>query len=536
MVNKQIVDYLKKGLQKGFSRRKLKNKLLEVGWTKSQVNEALQQISGKRKKLLKKRTPQKKKPRRKLGTKKQKPGLVEKNKNKTNSTLLYIIIPVLAIAVIVLIFLLLPNKISQEDLEQGTYEKIKKGKSKKFSIDEKEHKITVTSIEENKVEVEIRSNPVKVELEIGEARKIDIDNDDYYELELKAQSAEDDEAEIYIRKIDEKICTPEWECSDWSSCDEGIKTRNCTDQNECGTEEGKPETEQECEETCEQNWTCTDWSKCVNGTQTRNCTDENNCEDDSNKPETEQECEVQVLKNCSELNGTLCNSTAICNGTTLNSSDDSVCCNVGCVFNNTENLCSEGYDYCDESEYCNASLEEGPGEPVCCSKECINLTSYLEEKPTNITYSKNLTYFQNNISNDCTGGYNIINTIEMDPGMLFGMPTGHRTKSKSYYELQGLNQQGNCTVFSNYTYYYMNYTQKLRDYMIQRGNTTEEIENNLEKENEKYQQMVGANAICHYPQDYMIEKIEGWKNWSFSSSSGDFEKYNCSGNTSAPMI
>lgn len=42
-------------------------------------------------------------------------------------------------------------------------------------------------------------------------------------------------------------CTPNWVCLDWSSCDpSGSQYRSCTDSNNCGTEAGKPITQQGC--------------------------------------------------------------------------------------------------------------------------------------------------------------------------------------------------------------------------------------------------------------------------------------------------
>jgi hypothetical protein len=41
-------------------------------------------------------------------------------------------------------------------------------------------------------------------------------------------------------------CVPDWQCSPWSRCLNGSQTRECLDLNECGTDEGRPATEQEC--------------------------------------------------------------------------------------------------------------------------------------------------------------------------------------------------------------------------------------------------------------------------------------------------
>ncbi len=50
------------------------------------------------------------------------------------------------------------------------------------------------------------------------------------------------------------VCTPAWTCTGWTECSlEGSQTRDCSDSNSCGTEDGKPELSQACAppETCE---------------------------------------------------------------------------------------------------------------------------------------------------------------------------------------------------------------------------------------------------------------------------------------------
>lgn len=42
------------------------------------------------------------------------------------------------------------------------------------------------------------------------------------------------------------LCTPDWECSIWSECVDDMQTRECYDNNICGTEEGKPAESQDC--------------------------------------------------------------------------------------------------------------------------------------------------------------------------------------------------------------------------------------------------------------------------------------------------
>jgi len=35
-------------------------------------------------------------------------------------------------------------------------------------------------------------------------------------------------------------CSPDWQCTDWSVCADSLQTRTCTDENNCGTDAGRP--------------------------------------------------------------------------------------------------------------------------------------------------------------------------------------------------------------------------------------------------------------------------------------------------------
>lgn len=48
-------------------------------------------------------------------------------------------------------------------------------------------------------------------------------------------------------KVVEDQCSPDWDCNDWGSCSSsGTQTRTCEDQNDCGTNDGKPSTSRSC--------------------------------------------------------------------------------------------------------------------------------------------------------------------------------------------------------------------------------------------------------------------------------------------------
>jgi len=55
----------------------------------------------------------------------------------------------------------------------------------------------------------------------------------------------------------------------------------------------KPSEQIPCTITCVENWQCGEWSDCENGIQTRECIDVNNCGTEYNKPQTVQTCNLQ---------------------------------------------------------------------------------------------------------------------------------------------------------------------------------------------------------------------------------------------------
>ena len=87
-------------------------------------------------------------------------------------------------------------------------------------------------------------------------------------------------------------CTPNWQCTLWSTCINGQQTKTCADLNGCGVTTGKPATTQTCT-VCAPDWQCTAWSTCVNGQQTKTCADLNGCGVTTGKPVTTQTCNTQ---------------------------------------------------------------------------------------------------------------------------------------------------------------------------------------------------------------------------------------------------
>ena len=120
-------------------------------------------------------------------------------------------------------------------------------------------------------------------------------------------------------------CNEDWKCSAWSICKDGKQTRECIDNNQCGTQLNKPLTSQSCGGECREAWICEEFSECSGGERTRICKDINNCGTVLKKPPLTEICS----KSCSELRGFKCVSNQICEGNLLISSDKT-CCSIAC--------------------------------------------------------------------------------------------------------------------------------------------------------------------------------------------------------------
>ena len=108
------------------------------------------------------------------------------------------------------------------------------------------------------------------------------------------------------------ICTPNWQCSNWSACTGLQQTRTCTDLNNCNTTNGKPLLTQISplcspvitptptptptpNPACTPNWQCGGFGNCVNAQQSRTCTDANNCGTTINEPPLTQSCNIPYI-------------------------------------------------------------------------------------------------------------------------------------------------------------------------------------------------------------------------------------------------
>lgn len=229
MIDNNLISYIKQNLNSGYSASSIQNALIKQGYSAKNVLDTINYVQGNSQSTQK----------------------IPVQSQSTSKKALFILIPVVLIIIIGLsVFFFMsfsPKSISEEDFSQGTNLDLKENKEVKFNLDEEVHTIKVDSVTDNSVSLTIQSNPIKVDLRIGEEKKFDLDNDGFYDIKIKLNNIVDGIPDLYIKKIHESTCVENWNCGSWSECTEqGTQTKTCTDVNSCGTNKNKPSTTQSC--------------------------------------------------------------------------------------------------------------------------------------------------------------------------------------------------------------------------------------------------------------------------------------------------
>tara|TARA_Y100000034_G_C6884393_1_gene405855 strand:- start:271 stop:2169 length:1899 start_codon:yes stop_codon:yes gene_type:complete len=97
--------------------------------------------------------------------------------------------------------------------------KIRLGESEEGKNDGEEHYIGVRSVTLVSAVVEIASDPVRIDLDIGEEAKVDLTGDGFYDVYVKLNKIENGRADLTIRSIKEEVPEEELEEGDVSGVD-----------------------------------------------------------------------------------------------------------------------------------------------------------------------------------------------------------------------------------------------------------------------------------------------------------------------------
>jgi len=99
-----------------------------------------------------------------------------------------------------------PNyRVSSEDLSKGYNKAMKKNWKLNFKIENETHTFLVNNVSENGVLITLSSTPQEASLKVGEEKKFDLTEDDYYDLSVKLDSIAGDYASFRVQSIYEEI-------------------------------------------------------------------------------------------------------------------------------------------------------------------------------------------------------------------------------------------------------------------------------------------------------------------------------------------
>lgn len=254
MVDPKLIAYVRTCLSRKIPIGQIKKNLLSKGWLEKDINVAINSLN--RKQVARqpvRQIPQKvqriQQPKKNYQRPIQMTQKKEKPKIQLPKNLIFIFIGVFVLALIgIIVFLVVKNfsAISDAKLSEGVSVDLSENKEVKFNLEGEKHTMTVDSISEDSVSITIMSSPITATLDVGETKKFDLENDGIYDLSVKLNGIVDGKADIYFKKISE-ACVENWDCTEWSECEDEEETRTCTDLNECGTEKDKPAEVQECE-------------------------------------------------------------------------------------------------------------------------------------------------------------------------------------------------------------------------------------------------------------------------------------------------
>ncbi|MDH3324357.1 MAG: hypothetical protein OEL89_01850, partial [Candidatus Peregrinibacteria bacterium] len=78
-----------------------------------------------------------------------------------------------------------------------------KGDRTRFSIDDEIHYFKVNSISGNLVKITISSDPISLDMTVGDSEKVDLNSDGYYDLKVNLQSVSDTRSNFVLTTINE---------------------------------------------------------------------------------------------------------------------------------------------------------------------------------------------------------------------------------------------------------------------------------------------------------------------------------------------
>ncbi len=173
-----LFDYVRESIYKGHSSWAIKSVLISRGYSPKEVEEAISHYKGS-----------------------------ETSAGLSSAKKAFLTVGLLTVLIVsvLLLFVDFSKTISEEDLSHGVNFNLGENKARGFVVDDEKHTILVESVSEDSVELVIQSDPIKVIIRIGEEKKLDLDNDGFYDLLVRLDKIENGVPDLHIGRIQEEI-------------------------------------------------------------------------------------------------------------------------------------------------------------------------------------------------------------------------------------------------------------------------------------------------------------------------------------------
>lgn len=105
--------------------------------------------------------------------------------------------------------------------------------------------------------------------------------------------------------------------------------------------------------------------------------------------------------------------------------------------------------------------------------------------------------------------------------------------STTYFETRGI-EDGKCILYRKIISSSVSLSDSVKANMAKSGMTAEQISDAETKQNALQKTTEGKDSTCKYPLSEFDAMITGWSKGSYSFSTGDWAKYECTGTINSP--
>ncbi len=132
--------------------------------------------------------------------------------------------------------------VEEDVLFSGISFDLESGSAIKLNLDGREYLLEIDSLLEDEVNFSLEDFGFFMNVN----NSVEFSLDKNFKLKIDLEGIENEKANFSLVLATVDACEPNWVCSDWGPCFEGLSKRVCVDGNYCGLEDGNPEMEEIC--------------------------------------------------------------------------------------------------------------------------------------------------------------------------------------------------------------------------------------------------------------------------------------------------